>query len=123
MSTPRYFSRRHLWIQLEQDGICNIGISAHAQQMLGDIVYVEPPAVNQRIGAEQPCGVVESVKTASDLHAPVSGVVIAVNETVLNNPELLDDAPETHWIFRVKADNNGDIKTLMDKAAYEAFIT
>lgn len=122
MNTQHYFSKHHLWIQLNQDGTCDAGISEHAQQMLGDIVYVEAPAIGQHIVAEQTCGIVESVKTASDLHAPVSGTVIATNENVLNSPELLDDAPEEHWIFRIRADNTEDIKTLMDKAAYEAFV-
>ncbi len=118
----QYFSKYHLWVQPISDGSYNVGISAHAQQMLGDIVFVEPPNVGQRVQAEHACGIVESVKTASDLHAPVSGTVIAVNPDVASNPELLDDGPEQHWIFRIKPDSPEDIGTLMDRASYEAFL-
>lgn len=120
--SDQYFSRHHLWVQPVPDGSYNVGISEHAQHMLGDIVFVEPPTVGQRIQAEQACGMVESVKTASDLHAPVNGTVIAVNTDVTNNPELLDDNPEQHWIFRIKPDSPEDIGTLMDRASYEAFL-
>lgn len=121
MSNSYFFTKHHLWISPAEEGDFIAGITDHAQQMLGDIVYVEPPAMGQRISAEQPCGLVESVKTASDLHAPLSGVVTGVNEAVINNPEMLDDAPEQHWIFRFKPDN-ADYHTLMDKAAYQAFV-
>lgn len=121
MST-QYFSKHHLWVQPTSDDTYNVGISDHAQQMLGDIVYIEPPSVGQRVQSAQACGIVESVKTASDLYAPLSGVVIAVNTDVINTPELLDDSPEQHWIFRIKPDTPQDIEALMDRASYEAFL-
>lgn len=121
MNNKLYFSNHHLWIRLVDNGIFHAGISEHAQQMLGDIVFVESPTVGQRLTAEQPCGLVESVKTASDLNAPLAGVVTDVNEAVINNPQLLDEAPEDNWIFSFRPDNADDCATLMDSAAYRVF--
>jgi glycine cleavage system H protein len=97
---PRY-SEHHLWIRPNDDGTYLAGISDHAQNMLGDIVFVEPPIVGSKLQSGQVCGLVESVKTASDLHAPLSGEVVAVNETLRDAPEQLNDTPEETWIFRL----------------------
>ena len=116
------FSQDHLWILAEDDGIFIAGISDHAQQLLGDIVYVEAPAPGSKLQAGHVCGFVESVKTASDLHAPISGEVLAVNDAIAENPELLNDAAETTWIFRFRAQDPKDFSTLMDPDAYQKTI-
>ncbi|HEY8086037.1 MAG TPA: glycine cleavage system protein GcvH [Methylophilaceae bacterium] len=114
-----HFSKDHLWTLAETDGTFIAGISDHAQQLLGDIVYVESPAPGTKLQAGQVCGFVESVKTASDLHAPISGEVLAVNSAIAENPELLNDEAETTWIFRFRANDPNDVTTLMDKDTYQ----
>ncbi len=114
-----HFSEHHLWVLPDTDGTFIAGISDYAQQLLGDIVYVEAPPVGSKLQAGQVCGFVESVKTASDLHAPVSGEVLAVNDAIADNPELLNDAAETTWIFRFRANDTKDVSALMDKDTYQ----
>lgn len=113
------YTEHHLWACAEADGSYLIGISDHAQNMLGDIVFVQAPTVGSGLQAGEVCGFVESVKTASDLHAPLSGEVLAVNETLNDAPEQLNDAPETTWIFRLKADSAGEFAALMDANTYQ----
>ncbi len=114
-----YFSEHHLWVLPDTEGTFIAGISDHAQQLLGDIVYVEAPPAGSKLQAGQVCGFVESVKTASDLHAPVSGEVLAVNNAIAENPELLNDAAETTWIFRFRANDAKDVSALMNKDTYQ----
>lgn len=118
-ASKHLYSEHHLWIVADADGSYLAGITDHAQQLLGDIVYVEAPIPGSKLQAGQVCGFVESVKTASDLHAPVSGVVLAVNADVKENPEILNDSAETAWIFRFRPDNPKEINTLMDSSAYQ----
>ena len=113
------FSEQHLWVVPEADGSYISGISDHAQQLLGDIVFVEAPSPGSKLLAGQVCGLVESVKTASDLHAPMSGEVLAINPAISENPELLNDDAEGTWIFRFRADNPKDVAALMDNEAYQ----
>jgi glycine cleavage system H protein len=113
------FSVDHLWVLPDTDGTFIAGISDHAQQLLGDIVFVEAPAPGSKLQAGQVCGIVESVKTASDLHAPVAGEVLEVNGAISENPELLNDAAESTWIFRFRANDPKDISALMDSATYQ----
>ena len=115
--TIRY-SEHHLWTRPAEDGTYLVGITDYAQDMLGDVVFVETPAVGSKVESRQVCGFVESVKTASDLHAPLSGEVLAINETLKNAPEQLNDAPETTWIFRLKATQPADFSALMDASTY-----
>lgn len=122
MSTNLKYSQHHLWVIPEADGIWQAGITDHAQQMLGDIVFVEAPVSGTRLQENQPCGVIESVKTASDLHAPVNGTVISSNETLLSSPEMLNDAPEQTWIFRFQTEDPASIARLMDADAYQKFL-
>ncbi|HEY7985792.1 MAG TPA: glycine cleavage system protein GcvH [Methylophilaceae bacterium] len=117
--SQHHFSEQHLWILLDTDGTFIAGISDYAQRLLGDIVYVEAPKPGSKLQAGQVCGFVESVKTASDLHAPISGEVLAVNEAIAENPELLNDAAETTWIFRFRANDPKDVSTLMDSDTYQ----
>ena len=117
-----HYAKSHEWVRIEDDGSVTVGISDHAQEALGDVVFVELPELQMVIAAGDEAGVVESVKAASDIYAPISGTVIAVNE-------LLDDAPETvntspyidGWFFKLQPDNLGDVQNLMDVNAYETF--
>lgn len=119
MTTKHYYTEHHLWVVANPDGTLNVGISDHAQHMLGDIVFVEAPAIGTKLNQGDSCGIVESVKTASDLHAPVNGEVLAVNEQLANNPELLNDAPEETWIFSMRPEHADAAFKLMDALAYE----
>ena len=119
MTNKHYYTEHHLWVVANPDGSLNVGISDHAQQMLGDIVFVDAPPTGTKLHQGQSCGIVESVKTASDLHAPVDGEVLSINDQLANNPELLNDAPEETWIFSMRPDSPDLVSTLMDKAAYE----
>lgn len=115
------YTEHHLWARADGDGNYLIGISDHAQNMLGDIVFVQTPAVGSKLQAGEVCGFVESVKTASDLHAPLSGEVVAINDTLNDTPEQLNDAPETTWIFRLHNDQANEFSALMDKGTYTKF--
>ena len=113
------YAASHEWARLEEDGTVTVGISDHAQDALGDVVYVEHPELGQQVSAAEEAGVVESVKAASDIYAPVSGSVIAVNA-------VLDDAPETvnqdpygdGWFFKVEPDDVTQLEDLLDAEAY-----
>ncbi len=117
------FSQQHEWADDEGDGTVTVGISHHAQDALGDIVFVEMPAVGEAFDREDDFGVVESVKTVSDLYAPVSGEVIAVNEALEDAPELVNESPyENGWIVRIQMSDPGELEELMDADSYEEFL-
>ena len=122
MSDPadRQYHAEHTWIM--PAGNSNdeyvVGISAHAQEELGDVVYVQMPDVGASVAQGMACGVIESVKTAADLHAPASGTVTAVNPALADNPELLNTDPYGAWIFRMKMANASELAILMDATAY-----
>jgi glycine cleavage system H protein len=116
------FSEHHLWILPQADGTMTAGISNYAQNMLGDVVFVDFPAIGSKLSMGTPCGVVESVKTASDLHAPLDGEVVEINESLKDKPEQLNDAPETTWIFRFRPTDPAQSKNLLSAMAYEAFL-
>ena len=116
------FSEHHLWILPQADGTMTAGISNHAQNLLGDIVFIDFPAIGSKLTMGTPCGVVESVKTASDLHAPLDGEVVEINGSLQDRPEQLNDAPETTWIFRFRPTDPTQSKKLMSAEAYEAFL-
>jgi glycine cleavage system H protein len=116
--TDRRYTEEHEWVKLEGDTAV-VGITNFAQDQLGDVVYVELPKVGERVEAMKPFGVIESVKTASDLFAPVSGTVEAVNAALTGGPELVNDAPyEGGWLIKVKPDNPSDIDTLLTAQQY-----
>ena len=96
------YSAQHLWARPVGNGFWEVGISDYAQQMLGDIVFIESPPVGSMLGAGEVCGVVESVKTATDLYSPLSGEVIAIHQLALDNPELVSDKPEQTWLFKLQ---------------------
>ena len=110
----------HEWTRLEADGSVTVGISDHAQEALGDVVFVELPEVGATIEAGGQAGVVESVKAASDIYAPVAGEVIAVNEALTDSPELVNADPYANWFFKLKPVAASDLDQLLDAAAYQA---
>ncbi|MDM3887297.1 glycine cleavage system protein GcvH [Pseudomonas sp. BCRC 81390] len=116
------FAESHEWARLEADGTVTVGISDHAQQALGDVVFVELAEVGKAFGAGDAAGVVESVKAASDIYAPVGGEVIAVNEELADSPELLNEDPYGAWIFKLKPSNPAELDKLLDAAGYAAAI-
>ena len=119
---PLYFTREHEWVRVEGD-TATIGISDHAQEQLGDIVFAEVPEAGRRVTKGQEAAVVESVKAASDVYAPISGEVIEGNQAVADDPALVNSDPEGQgWFFKLKLDNAGELDGLMDEAAYREWI-
>lgn len=116
------FAESHEWARLETDGTVTVGISDHAQQALGDVVFVELAEVGKVFTAGDAAGVVESVKAASDIYAPVSGEVIAVNEALADSLEQLNEQPYDAWIFKLKPSSQADLDKLLDAAGYKAVI-
>lgn len=114
------YAASHEWARLEADGSVTVGISDHAQQALGDVVYVELPEVGGQLAASQEAGVVESVKAASDIYAPVSGEVIAINEALADSPEQVNSDPYGSWFFRLQPSDKAELDKLLDAAAYQA---
>ncbi len=117
-----FYSADHLWVTEAGDGTWLAGITDYAQDLLGDIVYVEAPAVGSALIAGKPCGLVESVKTGSDLHAPLDGEVIAINEELQGNPEHINDAPYKAWIFKLRASDAAPSEQLLSADAYAALL-
>lgn len=115
------YTREHEWIAVEGN-TGTIGITDYAQNSLGDIVYVDAPKVGDSVTANQTFGSVESVKAVSDLYSPVSGTVTAVNEALKNEPDKINAAPHETWIIKVELSNAAELDSLLDAAAYEAFI-
>ncbi len=110
----------HEWVRLESDGVtATIGITDHAQDLLGDVVFVELPELEAELAAGDEAGVVESVKAASDIFAPISGVVIAINEDLEESPEVVNSDPyDDGWFFKVKISDAEELNTLLDAEAY-----
>ncbi|GAA5443079.1 glycine cleavage system H protein [Microbulbifer sp. NBRC 101763] len=109
----------HEWARLEEDGTVTIGISDHAQDALGDVVYVETPEVGSTLAAGDEAGVVESVKAASDIYSPVSGEVVAVNEALEDSPETVNSSPyDDGWFFRIKPSDVSELDNMLDAEAY-----
>jgi glycine cleavage system H protein len=116
--TDRRYTAEHEWVKLEGD-VAVVGITSFAQDQLGDVVYVELPKVGARVEAMKPFGVIESVKTASDLFAPVSGTVEAVNSQIESEPQLVNDAPyEGGWLIKVRPDDAAEIDNLLTAEQY-----
>jgi glycine cleavage system H protein len=109
----------HEWVKVEDDNIIRVGISDFAQTELGDLVYIDFPMVGQIVKAGEQCAVVESVKTASDLFAPVSGVIVSINQELTDEPELVNDAPYDSWLFCIKANDMEELTALMNADDYE----
>jgi glycine cleavage system H protein len=116
------YTDSHLWVKEEGGDRVTAGITDHAQEMLGDIVYIEVPPVGTVLHSSEPCGVVESVKTASDIHAPLSGTVEAINTKVSTTPECVNETPYDAWFFRLHTDDRTELGNLMDAEAYRKFL-
>lgn len=110
----------HEWIRLEADGSVTIGITDHAQEALGDVVFVELPEVGKELANGQEAGVVESVKAASDIYSPIAGTVLAVNEALSDAPEQVNGEPYEAWFFKLQPSNPAELEGLLDAAGYQA---
>ncbi|NNM79582.1 MAG: glycine cleavage system protein GcvH [Gallionella sp.] len=124
MSNPSNlkYTASHEWVKTETDGTITIGITQHAQELLGDMVFVEAPAVGRKLKAKEECAVVESVKAAADVYAPVSGEVVAANSALDSSPETINSDPYGAWIFKMKPDSATDVSVLLDATAYQAHV-
>jgi glycine cleavage system H protein len=124
MSNPSNlkYTASHEWVKTEADGTISVGITQHAQELLGDMVFVEAPAVGRKLKAKEECAVVESVKAAADVYAPVSGEVTESNSALDAAPENINSDPYGAWLFKMKPDNAADVAALMDAAAYQAIV-
>ena len=115
------YTESHEWVSVEDNGNARIGISDHAQEALGDLVFVELPVVGDEIGQGDPCAVVESVKAASDIYAPVSGRVVAINEELESNPALINADPYGDgWLFELELVDSKELDGLKDAETYKA---
>ena len=121
MDTPAElkYTRSHEWARQERDGTVTVGITRHAQGLLGDLVYVENPTVGRRLAAGEACAVVESAKTATDVHAPVSGEVIAVNHELESAPEKINRDAYGAWMFKIKPVDSAEFGTLLSGDEYQ----
>lgn len=117
-----YFTKDHEWLRVEGD-VATFGITGYAQEQLGDVVFVELPVVGKTVAQGGDAAVVESVKAASDVYAPVSGEIVAVNDKLVDEPALVNSAPEGEgWFAKLKLGNSGELDALMDAAAYQAYV-
>ena len=114
------YTHSHEWARRETDGSVTIGITDHAQEALGDLVYIELPKLGQHVEAKQEFVVVESVKAASDVYAPMAGTVSAVNQDIADEPETVNGDAYAAWLVRLQPDNAADIESLLDAEAYRA---
>jgi len=121
--TELRYTSSHEWVRLEDNGTVTVGITDHAQEALGDLVFIETPEVGTNFAAEEACCVIESVKAASDMYMPINGEVIEANEKLTDEPEIVNSSPyDDGWIFKIKPSDEDDIGQLMDSATYEAEI-
>ncbi|MGL1832896.1 glycine cleavage system protein GcvH [Rhodocyclaceae bacterium SMB388] len=116
-----HYTRSHEWIRVEDDGTLTVGITDHAQEALGDIVFLELPDTGRSVEAGEACAVVESVKAASDIYAPVAGEIVASNQGAADAPESVNADAYGNWLFRIRADA-ADLPSFLDAAAYQAEI-
>lgn len=116
------YTKSHEWVRLESNGDVTVGITHHAQDLLGDMVFVENPAVGRKLAAGEECAVVESVKAASDVYSPLAGTVSAVNAEVEQSPEKINQDAYSAWMFKITPDNATDLNNLLDAAAYQTLV-
>lgn len=116
------YTASHEWVRVEADGTLTVGITHHAQDLLGDMVFIENPAAGRTVAKGEECAVVESVKAASDVYAPVAGEVIAANGDVEASPESVNKDAYSAWMFKMKPANAGDVAELLDAAAYQKLV-
>lgn len=117
------YTKSHEWVRRESDGSVTVGITEHAQDLLGDMVFVELPEVGRQLAAAEDCAVVESVKAASDVYAPITGEVTAANSALEDSPEIVNQHPYGDgWLFRLKPADEAEIDALLDAAGYAAVV-
>lgn len=114
------YTSSHEWIRVEADGALTVGVTDHAQEALGDVVFLELPEAGRKLGAGEACAVIESVKAASDIYAPVAGEVLAANQEAIDAPESVNTDAYAAWLFKIKPDNAADLAGLLDAAGYAA---
>jgi glycine cleavage system H protein len=120
MTTPDNlkYTRSHEWVKSEADGTVTVGITFHAQEQLGDVVFIQNPEVGRKVRQGEECAIIESVKAAADIYAPVSGEVVAANQEVADSPERVNRDPYAAWLFRVRPSSPDEVAGLLDAAAY-----
>lgn len=116
------YTASHEWIRAEADGTMTIGITDHAQEALGDLVFIELPQVGRKVKAGEACAVVESVKAASDIYAPANGEITAANGEVVASPEMINADAFGHWLYKLRPENAADAASLLDATAYAAVV-
>ena len=121
MSTPQNlkYTQQHEWLKAEPDGTYTVGITDHAQDALGDVVFVQNPVVGRKVKKGEEVGVIESVKAAADVYAPLSGEIVAVNAALEDSPEKINEDPYTAWMFRLRPDDESELASLVDATAYD----
>jgi glycine cleavage system H protein len=119
-----FYSKDHEWVALGDDGLASVGITDHAQNALGDIVFVELPEAGRNVAAGEACAVVESVKAASDVYAPLTGTVAETNQAIIDEPALVNSGAEGEgWFFKLRLADATAVNGLMDRAAYDEFLS
>lgn len=124
MSIPTQlkYSKSHEWVKSEADGTVTVGISHHAQELLGDMVFIELPEVGRNLKQKEECAVAESVKAAADVYSPISGEVIAVNSPLVDEPGKINEDAYSAWLFKMKPSNVAELDGLLDAAAYSELV-
>ena len=124
MNIPTHlkYTKSHEWVKLEEDGTATTGITNHAQELLGDMVFVEIPQVGRILKQGEECAVVESVKAAADVYAPISGEVITINPELESAPEKINEDSYSAWLYKLKPSNIEDLNDLLDAAAYQKIL-
>lgn len=113
------YTETHEWVRQEADGTLTVGITDHAQQQLGDVVFVDMPAAGRVVKKGEEAGVIESVKAAADIYAPVSGEIVAANAALGDAPEKINQAPYEAWLFKIKPQDAGELEALLDASGYQ----
>ncbi len=121
MSKPLKYAKSHEWVSVDESGVATVGISDFAQSALGDVVFVELPAVGETVAATAEVAVVESVKAASDIYSPVSGEIVEINTELQSAPDLINSSSlDAGWLYRIKLSNHAELDGLLDETAYAA---
>lgn len=113
------YTDAHEWVRQETDGTLTVGVTDHAQEQLGDVVFVQTPAPGRVVKRGEECGVIESVKAAADIYAPLSGEIVAANDELAEAPEKINENPYAAWMFRIRPSDTSELEDLLDAAAYQ----
>lgn len=116
------YSKSHEWVKSESDGTVTVGITSHAQELLGDMVFIELPEVGRALKQKEECAVAESVKAAADVYAPISGEIVAVNSPLVDTPEKINEDAFSAWLFKMKPSNPSELDGLLSAAAYTELV-